>query len=73
MPVEDRLHRLQGAREGHLQRLRVEAAAAELAECTFAPQMAAARQRCALPAAVAAKWAWCSFPPCDSREEDLRL
>ena len=36
----ERLHRLQGIREGTLERLRDEAAAAELAECTFSPQMA---------------------------------
>lgn len=39
LPASERLYRLQTARASHLERLRAEAAAAEVAGCSFAPQL----------------------------------
>ena len=39
LPASERLYRLQNARASQLERLRAEAATAELAGCSFAPQL----------------------------------
>ena len=39
LPASERLYRLQTSRASQLERLRAEAAAAELAGCSFAPQL----------------------------------
>ena len=46
LPASERLYRLQSARASQLERLRAEAATAELAGCSFAPQLHERKARC---------------------------
>ncbi len=46
LPASERLYRLQSARASQMERLRAEAATAELAGCSFAPQLHERKARC---------------------------